>query len=320
MLKNIARFGLLTVIALGFTFSGQAWVDTGHKIAAYIAWQQMTPAVREQVIKILMAAPEDSQLSTFYLPYRSQSDETKKLEFFMTAASWADIVRDRMFETRYKKYHHSNWHYSDTFWTVKDGKVELVNMGGESGKALDMMIEFAKVERDPQATPAQKALGIAWLEHLIGDIHQPLHASARITDLERKGDQGANLFLLTPKGTARENELNLHWFWDSIIGRNLPNSKDKCDDDYLVPIAKKIMKKYPLAKEQANLNAGNFEEWKKESFEISSTKVFTADLKRNEMPSDKYKKDALKIAEERLALAGYRMGDLFNSIFGKTTP
>ena len=320
MLKNIARFGLLTVIALGFTFSAQAWDDTGHKIAAYIAWQQMTPAVREQVIKILMAAPEDSQLSTFYLPYRSQSDETKKLEFFMTAASWADIVRDRMFETRYKKYHHSNWHYSDTFWTVKDGKVELVNMGGESGKALDMMIEFAKVERDPQATPAQKALGIAWLEHLIGDIHQPLHASARITDLEPKGDQGANLFLLTPKGTARENELNLHWFWDSIIGRNLPNSKDKCDDDYLVPIAKKIMKKYPLAKEQANLNAGNFEEWKKESFEISSTKVFTADLKRNEMPSDKYKKDALKIAEERLALAGYRMGDLFNSIFGKTTP
>ena len=106
MLKNIARFGLLTVIALGFTFSAQAWDDTGHKIAAYIAWQQMTPAVREQVIKILMAAPEDSQLSTFYLPYRSQSDETKKLEFFMTAASWADIVRDRMFETRHKKYDH----------------------------------------------------------------------------------------------------------------------------------------------------------------------------------------------------------------------
>jgi hypothetical protein len=80
------------------------------------------------------------------------------------------------------------------------------------------------------------------------------------------------------------------------------------------------MKKYPYAKERANLNAGNFEEWKKESFEISSTKVFPPGLKRNEMPSEKYKKDALKIAEERLALAGYRMGDLFNSIFGKTTP
>lgn len=319
MIKNIVRLSLLSVIALCFTFPAHAWDDTGHKITAYIAWQQMTPAVREQVIKILLAAPEEAQLSTFYLPYRSQSDETKKLEFFLTAASWADIVRDRAFETRYKKYHHSNWHYSDTFWTVKDGRVELLNMGHESGKALDMMIEFNKVERDPQASPEQKALGIAWLEHLIGDIHQPLHASARVTDLEPKGDQGANLFLLTPKGTPRESQLNLHWFWDSIIGRNIPNSKNECDADYLYPIAKKIMKSYPYAKEQANLNPGNFEEWKKESFEISSTKVFPPDLKRNEMPSAKYKKEALKIAEERLALAGYRMGDLFNSIFGNTT-
>ena len=77
MIKNIVRIGLLSAIALCFTFSAHAWDDTGHKITAYIAWQQMTPAVREQVIKILLAAPEDAQLSTFYLPYRSQSDETK---------------------------------------------------------------------------------------------------------------------------------------------------------------------------------------------------------------------------------------------------
>jgi hypothetical protein len=320
MLKIPLKVCLSILITLVFTFSTRAWDDTGHKISAYIAWQQMTPAVREQVIKILLAAPEDAQLSTFYLPYRSQSDETKKREFFMTAATWPDIIRDRLFETRYKKYHHSNWHYSDTFWTVKDGKVELLSMGDESGKAIDMIAEFNKVERDPQASPAQKALGIAWLEHLIGDIHQPLHASARVTDLEPKGDQGANLFLLTPKGTARADQLDLHWFWDSIIGRNLPNSKDKCDTDYIDPIAKDIMKKYPYAKEQTRLNAGNFAEWKKESFEIASTQIFPADLKRNQMPSDKYKKNALRIAEERLALAGYRMGDLFNGIFGKTTP
>jgi len=140
-----------------------------------------------------------------------------------------------------------------------------------------------------------------------------------VTELEPKGDQGANLFLLTPKGTARADQLDLHWFWDSIIGRNIPNSKNQCDADYLYPIAKTIMKKYPFAKEQANLSPGNFEEWKKESFEISSTKIFPPDLQRNEMPSDKYKKAALKIAEERLALAGYRMGDLFNGIFGNST-
>ena len=33
-------------------------------------------------------------------------------------------------------------------------------------------------------------------------------------------------------------------------------------------------------------------------------------------PSDDYKKKALAIGEERLAIAGYRMGDLFNEVFG----
>jgi hypothetical protein len=320
MLKTPIKVCLSILVTLVFAFPSYAWDDTGHKITAYIAWQQMTPAVREQVIKTLLGAPEDAQLSTFYRSYASQSDDTRKREFFMIVSTWPDIIRDRSFDTRYKKYHHSNWHYSDTFWTVKDGKVEVLTIGDESGKALDKLIEFDKLERDPQASAADKALGIAWLEHLIGDLHQPLHASARVTDLEPKGDQGGNLFQLTPKGTPRENELNLHWFWDSIVGRNLPNSDDKCDADYIDPIAKDIMKKYPYAKMQAQLNDGNFPEWKKESFEVASTQVFPADLKRNEMPSDKYKKNALKIAEERLALAGYRMGDLFNSIFGKTTP
>ena len=67
---------------------------------------------------------------------------------------------------------------------------------------------------------------------------------------------------------------------------------------------------------QARLAIGRPEEWKKESFEVASTKVFPPDLKRNEMPSAAYKRNALRIAEERLALAGYRMGDLFDQEFG----
>ena len=109
-----------------FAIPVPAWDDVGHKITAYIAWQRMTPDVREKVIKILREAPEDSQLSAFYQPYGSQTEASRKLAFFMTSATWPDIIRDRDFATRYKKYHHSNWHYSDTFWTSKDGKFELV--------------------------------------------------------------------------------------------------------------------------------------------------------------------------------------------------
>ena len=318
---TVFKKAISAILVLCFlTLAVPAWDEVGHKITAYIAWQQMTPATRERVIKTLLAAPEDSQLATFFASYGSRTDESRKREYFMLAATWADIIRDRAFDTRYKKYHHSNWHYSDTFWRNQGGKIEFIPPPAEdNGKAMEKLAEFASIIRG-NSTDSQKAIAIAWLEHLIGDIHQPLHASGRVTELEPKGDQGGNLFLLTPKDTPREKQGNLHWFWDSIVIRNEPNSKDACDADYIDPIAKKIIKNYPFAKLQSRLNSTNFEAWKKESLDIATTEVYPPDLKRFEMPSAAYKKKALKIAEERLALAGYRMAEVFNSVFGQANP
>jgi len=316
MKKALLYVLVTTVITLFAASSSFAWDDVGHKLTAYIAWQQMTPDVRERVIKLLLAAPEDAQLSTFYLPYGSRTDEGKKRDFFMIAATWPDIIRDRLFDTRFKKYHHSNWHYSDTFWTVKNGKVELLEMPGDGGgMAMEKIAEFIKLEQSPDATDADKAVAVAWLEHLIGDIHQPLHAESRVTDLEPKGDQGGNLFLFTPKDTPREKQDNLHWFWDNIVVRSVPNTNDSSDAEYLIPIAKDMMNKYPLAKMQPRLAIDDPAQWKKESFELASTKAYPDDLKRFEAPSAAYKKMAFEIAQERIALAGYRMGALFNKLF-----
>ena len=314
MKKKCLNVLFLATFCLFSALPALGWDDVGHKITAYIAWQQMTPDIRERVIALLRTAPEDSQLATFYMPYGSRSEESRKREFFMLASSWADIIRDRAFETRYRKYHHSNWHYSDTFWTLKDGKIDLLKPPDEGGLALEKIVEFIKLESS-NAKDADKAIAIAWLEHLIGDIHQPLHASARVSDLEPKGDQGGNLFLLTPKDTPRDKQENLHWLWDNIVVRNSPNKNDVCEGDYIDPIARKIMKKYPFAKLESRLALNDPEQWKRESFEIASTKVFPPELRRNEPASTGYKKAALKISEERLALAGYRMGALFNRLF-----
>ncbi len=291
-----------------------AWDETGHKITGFIAWQRMTPEVREKVIKILLAAPEDSDIATFFLPYGSRSAEARRREYFMLLASWADIIRDKNFDTRYKKYHHSNWHYSDTFWQWKDGKAVFIENKDESGLAMDKVIEFDKLIRS-SATDAEKAVAIVWLEHLIGDLHQPLHTSAKVTDSNAKGDQGGNLFLLTPKGTPRAEQKNLHSYWDGIIGINMPNTKDLCEADYLDPIAQDIIKRFPYDKLKDKINSDKFDLWPKESLTIATTDVYK-DAKWFESPSEKYRKKAFEIAQERLALAGYRMGDLFNEVFG----
>lgn len=314
MLKKLNQFGAVTFLVVALGVAAFGWDETGHKISAYIAWSRMSPETRERVVKILLAGPEDSDLATFYLTYGTRAEEIRKREYFMLISTWADIIRDRSFEVRYRKYHRSNWHYSDTFWTMKDGKIETLKAPEDGGKALERLIEDNRTIRG-NAPDAQKAVAIAWLEHLIGDLHQPLHTSARVTDMEKNGDQGGNLFLLTPQGTPRERQENLHWFWDSIVVRNIPNKNNECDQDYVDPIAEKILRKYPYSKVQARILPGKFEEWIKESLAAAQTDVFSSDLKRFEMPSDKYKKKALKIAEERLALAGYRMAEVFNQAF-----
>ncbi|MEO6334737.1 MAG: S1/P1 nuclease [Pyrinomonadaceae bacterium] len=302
-------------IALLPTMSVLAWDDTGHKATAYIAWQQMSPTAREMVIRILRSAPEDSVLSAFYMS-GAEPEELRKLEYFMVAATWPDIVRDRAFETRNKKYHKSNWHYDDTFWRQVNGKAEILPKPEDGGLAVSKIAEFDKVLRSTSATDKDKAIGIAWIEHLIGDIHQPLHTSARVTDTEPKGDQGGNLFLLTPDGTPREKQLNLHWFWDSIIGRNTPLKGDACERDYIVSVADKIMKKYPRQSLASEMRLGDYEGWRAESFALNPTAVFSPDLVRFQMPSAKYRKKAFQVAQRQLALAGYRLGETLNQIFG----
>lgn len=309
-----AIFGLLLAIPAA------GWDDVGHKITGYIAWQRMSPEARQNVVRILRAAPEDSQLGTFYKYYGPESDEVKRMEYFMFVPSWADIIRDRTFDTRYKKYHKSNWHYDDTFWKQVDGKVEILTGFEEGGQAVPRIVEFDAVIRNPSASNADKAIAIAWLLHLVGDIHQPLHTSARVTDTEPKGDQGGNLVILSPPGTARADQLNLHWFWDSIVGRNIPFEPGMCERDYVEMAAKKLMKDHPFSSMQAKLNLGKYEDWRNESFAYNNTVVFSPELKRNQEPSVKYRKDAFKLAEQQLALAGYRLGETLNAVFNVPLP
>ncbi len=316
MKKLFVKLLFLIIINIAFMFTAFAWDDTGHKLAAYIAWEQMSPTAREKAIKILLSAPEDSDLSVFYLQ-DSRSAAAKQRELFMIASTWADIVRDKNFKIRYAKYHHGNWHYLDTFWREVNGKVELVpELEPDKENAVERLFAFDKVLRDASAADADKAIALAWILHLGGDIHQPLHDSARVTEYDPKGDQGGNLFMLSAKGAKGEDRLSLHWYWDSIVGRNISRNNDACDSDYLPPIAQEMMKNFPPAKMQNRLEIGQFDKWQQEGFQIASTKVYPSSLKFGKMPSDDYKKMAFEIAQEQIALAGYRMGEMLNQIFG----
>ncbi len=316
MKNSLIKFLFLLTVNFIFVSYVSAWDDTGHKLTMTIAWERMSPAARERAVKILLSAPEDSDLSVFYLQ-DSRSAAAKQRELFMIASTWADIVRDKNFKIRNSKYHHGTWHYLDTFWRETDGKVELVTeLQSDKENAVERLVAFDKMLRDTSISDADKAIALAWILHIGGDIHQPLHDSARVTKYDPKGDQGGNLFMLSPKDAKGDDRLSLHWYWDSIIGRNLPRNNDACDSEYLPPIAQEIMKKYPFAKMQNRLEIGQFDKWQQEGFQIASTKLYPSTLKFGEMPSENYKKMAFEIAQEQIALAGYRIGEMLNQIFG----
>lgn len=314
-MRNIIRsIFVVAIISFVVPSIAFAWDESGHKTTAYIAWQRMTPEVREKVHKILMAAPEDSSIGMYFFNFGTRPLETKRREHFMLMAYWADIIRDRSFDNRFKKYHNSDWHYTNMFWSEKDGKAEAVDGMEPAGKALAKISEFSNLIRS-NAPDAEKAVAIAWLEHLIGDVHQPLHISARVSETSEKGDQGGNLFFLTPKGTPREQQDNLHSLWDQILVRYQPNTDGACDANYIDPFGVEIMKKHPYEKLASRANVLDVDVWANESLKAAQDVAFKG-LTFGEKPDAKYMKRAFELSQERIALAGYRMGNLFNEVFG----
>lgn len=320
MLKALFRAACAAVIVCAGWTSAFAWHETGHKITGYIAWQRLSPAARNNIIRILRAAPEDSDISTFYIQYSPVSEDAKRLSYFMLITTWADIVRDNAFPVRYARYHRSNWHYSDTFWRQVNGRAEIITDKEPGGQGVNKLVDFDRVMRDAASTDADKAAAMSWFLHVGGDLHQPLHTSGRHTDREQNGDQGGNLFLLTPEGTPREQQLNLHSFWDGIVGRNVPFIPGQCEDDYLRSVAESIMLRHPFEGAKPGLALGRYADWQQESFRLAVTEVFRPDLVRFAMPSDEYRRNAYRVSEQRLAMAGYRLGETLEQIFGTPRP
>lgn len=316
MLKLNLKHILYLLVILSLANSAMAWDNTGHKVTTYIAWERMTPKAREQASRILLAAPEDSHISVYY-PSDSRSMAAKQLELFMIASTWSDLVRDRKFAVRYEKYNKGGWHIASSLWKLENGQVKIIaEPDTQEGNAVIKLAEFDKLLRDATVSDAEKAVALAWILHMGGDIHQPLHTSGRVTELEPEGDRGANLFMLSSPNAPREQTLNLHSFWDGILSRNTPRVNDAPDSIYLPAIARNITQKYPFAMMEGRLKLGQFDEWRAESFKLATTELFPAILKRGEVPPADYNSLALKISEERIALAGYRMGEMLNQIFG----
>jgi hypothetical protein len=171
--------------------------------------------------------------------------------------------------------------------------------------------------------PERRAIALAWLFHLVGDIHQPLHTAQIFTVEYPKGDRGGNEICM--RVTQAGQPMNLHRFWDGVItsSQNLTRLRNE---------ATALRSRQEFQRSQlTELASTGVESWAKESFEIA-TKIAYRNGGRIGIPKGGnkdcgevqvtpllpagYVVNASRIADRRMMLAGYRLADLLSGLLG----
>lgn len=342
----------LVVACVGLAMAGAmpayAWNDFGHEVVARIAWQELEPEVRERVLALFRQAPRDSRMRCLDLnqerrrgcgrfAYRlgdAESSEDADRILFERAAYWPDLAR------QLDKYNRPTWHYIGWTWRQgADGTAHDTDLPVAVPNAVSQLVELARSVADTSGRPGKRAIHLAWIFHLVGDVHQPLHAASRVTERrdEREGDRGGNGFGLD------EWNRNLHAFWDGALDgrfraehrqralagfgsqangpppeqfwRAFGESRDREYEAHKDRVAAEARERHPLDDAvRANLKSGDFEAWARESNRIVRESLYPSDLERGAAPSGAYADRAYDISLQRAALAGYRLADLLTNL------
>ncbi|HXL12095.1 MAG TPA: S1/P1 nuclease [Gemmatimonadales bacterium] len=280
------------------------WDAAGHRTVAAIAWEHMTPRARTRAVELLRHGPALANFASLRPPQGSEAARDRAL--FLNAATWADLVRSR--DQAWHAYHHATWHYADFYWEVENGRPhDIPGTGPDSLNAAERIVVLRATLTDANAADTTKAVALAWLLHLVGDIHQPLHCSSRVTPDEPlpQGDKGGNTFRL-------DDDRNLHGYWDRILDASVAPDPGEDSIAYADRVAHRIEGTHSRASLAAPLAATDVLGWAQEGLRLAQTVVY-AGVTRGSAPSAAYEAEALEVSEGRIALAGYRLAALLNA-------
>ena len=236
---------------------------------------------------------------------RAAADE---IRFILTTA-WADLIRKAD-----PGRHRDKWHYIN--WTFKP-EGEPANVTPTPLRAENILSAFAHSERLVQSAASldRRATAFAWLLHLVGDVHQPLHTIQLFTREYPEGDRGGNEICV--RAAANDVPVNLHMLWDGLIAATN-------DIGALTNIAAELRKKFP-ASSLRELATGDPKTWAQESYGIARVNAYMNGILRGTPKGQRrdcsevsgaqilpagYTARAKDIAERRIALAGYRLATL----------
>ena len=254
MKKNI--FYLLTIIILAHS-KVFAWGYRGHKIVAQLAKTLIEKNVADS--------------AQYYLGEMT----------FENAAVWMDDIRSDRSYDYLKPMHYINIEKDKTYVKVSDPNI--IN---------ELESVFGVLQNRSQRTKEIIKLNLLILFHLVGDLHQPLHAGYA-------EDKGGNTIDLD----FQDSKTNLHKVWDTNIIETQNITAEDC-----LAIIKELS-----PKEKNAIGEINFTDWMNDSRDLLS-KVYS--LKGHEVEQD-YISQSSVIIKKQLALAGIRLASALTKAFGK---
>jgi hypothetical protein len=262
-LFHVAAFFIVSLLFLpAETF---AWGMSGHRIVGEIAGSYLNPKASREIKKILGN------------------------ESIAMSSNWADFVKS---DTSFSYL--NEWHYVnvDKGLNAEQMAAALQNDTGVNAYSrLNFLIAQLKNKSLPQN---EKLMYLRLLIHIVGDIHQPFHVSA-------KGDRGGN-------------DIKLTWF-------NQPSNAHRLWDEQLIELQQLSYTEYTRAinfttgTQRNKWQAMPVSSWFFDSYQVSE--VLHEELKKPDQKlSYQYNFSHLQTLNEQLLKGGVRLAGLLNEIFG----
>ncbi len=216
-----------------FAAPALAWNGFGHMVVADVAYRDLqahAPQLLARIDALLKLNPD-------YAKWVAGVPASRQAEVaFVQAAHWPDDIKSgaggyvsdgtnggntgvepvASYNLGYAPADtamHKYWHFVDNGFSPDGTPVPAT----PSPNAAERITLFSGVLASADAADPLKSYDLVWLIHLVGDLHQPLHATERFTSDAPQGDQGGNLVAVTcsrSQGCQKE----LHAVWDDILG------------------------------------------------------------------------------------------------------
>lgn len=229
------------------------WGADAHRVVARIAAARLSPAATREVTRLLDG--------------KSLAD----------VAAWADAIRDTRRATA--PWHYVNIPVIDSTWQPRRHCPRSCIVS-----ALDSLIPALT---DQKAAKAKRADALRFVVHLIGDLHQPLHAGDR-------GDRGGNDVRIRFEGRL----MTLHAFWDSHLLRAV-SPDERALVDRLVAQAER-------RPDLDRIRQGTIAAWAMESHDVARARIYAV-LPQDLIITRSHVNEVAALVHEQLFRAGIRL-------------